>query len=158
AGHAPVVSYQYSLAVPTRQIWSGARHADAETLRAIRTHGLPLLAWAAQARGWFAGDAEAELPSAGGALPDLSDPFQSGANRRARRLCHTVAKRWGVPATTVALAWTLHQPVQAWPAVGLATEEELVASMAAATLELSADDRALLSAGDQPDHDSVDRS
>lgn len=54
AGDRPTVSYQFSLAVPRREIWPGAMHATPELRRLAQSAGAPLLAWSAQARGWFA--------------------------------------------------------------------------------------------------------
>jgi aryl-alcohol dehydrogenase-like predicted oxidoreductase len=141
AGQSPVVSYQFSLAVPQRQIWPGALHATEEILEIVRTHNLPLLAWAAQARGWFADGRPRQGPDR-----DEADLFQTAANHEARRRCQLVAARLGVSPTTIALAWTLHQPLCVWPAVGPESEQELTDSMAASRLALNDSDLAFLSA------------
>lgn len=142
AGQSPIVSYQFSLAVPRRQIWPGALHATEEILAIISRYNLPLLAWAAQARGWFAGG-----PPGLGMNGGDADPFQTAANHEVRRRCELVAARLGVGPATIALAWTLHQPLRVWPAVGPQSERELTASMAASRLALTDGDLAFLSAG-----------
>ncbi len=54
SGDVPIASYQRSLAVPAREIWPGALTIPDPWAAALHRKGVPLLAWAAQARGWFA--------------------------------------------------------------------------------------------------------
>lgn len=123
-----VASYQFSLAVPCRPIWPGALHADAPILQVLRTTGTPLLAWAAQARGWFA---------EGVGEGDVDAPFESPLNREARLRCQHLAARHNAAPATVALAWTLGLSIQVWPIVGPRTKEELVISLAGGRLRLT---------------------
>ena len=57
-----------------------------------------------------------------------------------------VAEAHGVSAAQVALAWTLSKPAVTSVIVGARTEEQLSDNLAAATLELTADDIARLDA------------
>lgn len=128
-GGCPVVaSYQFSLAVPRRLIWPGALHAEASILEVLRTTDTPLLAWAAQARGWF---------GERGGEGDADAPFETLLNREARLRCQHLAARHAVAPATVALAWTLGSSLPVWPIVGPRTEGELVISMAAGKLRLT---------------------
>ncbi|WP_327325221.1 aldo/keto reductase [Streptomyces sp. NBC_01210] len=128
AGHVPVVSYQFSLAVPSRPLWPGTLH-ECDALRAVITqHDLPLVAWAGQARGFFAGAGEPVGPG-------VSDPFDTPRNRERRRRCQAVAHDLGVRPETVALAWTLHRP-GVWPVIGARSVDEVDISMAASSLTL----------------------
>jgi aryl-alcohol dehydrogenase-like predicted oxidoreductase len=129
-GHQPVISYQRSLAVPNAPLWPGALHADAAVRDVARSRGLTLLAWAAQARGYFTG--VTELPAAGQA-----DPFDSPDNRARRERCRELARELGVRTETAALAWLLSQP-GTLPIVGPRSIAELAASLAATRLQLDA--------------------
>lgn len=130
AGHVPVVSYQHSLATPVSPLWPGTRHADEELLGLVLDRQLPFLAWAGQARGFFAGRSEPVRP--GG-----PDPFDSPVNRSRRRRCTALAADLGTTPDTVALAWSLHRS-HAWPVVGARSVAEVARSMAAAELRLDA--------------------
>ena len=127
-GHIPVASYQRSLAVPLTQLWPGARHADASVLQVAARHRLVMLAWAAQARGFFTGTTEP--PS-----PGQPDPFDSPTNRARRRRCRELASDISSRPETVALAWLLHQS-DTRPIIGPRSIAELNASLEAAHLSL----------------------
>jgi aryl-alcohol dehydrogenase-like predicted oxidoreductase len=126
-GHVPLVSYQRSLAVPAAPLWPGTFHADAALREVISSRGLTLLAWAAQARGYFAGTTE--LP-----IPGQADPFDTATNRGRRQRCRILADDLGVRPETVALAWLLHHR-DTWPIVGPRSMAELDASLVAARLQ-----------------------
>jgi len=127
-GQVPVVSYHFSLAVPARPLWPGTFHADDEVMRVVDEFRLPLLPWAAQARGFFAGLSE----PLGDGQPD---PFDTAENREKRQRCADLAKRLDCRPETVALAWTLHHD-RMWPIIGPRSVDELDVSLAAASLSL----------------------
>ncbi|MEV5778331.1 aldo/keto reductase [Streptomyces antimycoticus] len=129
-GRTPVVSYQHSLAEPSRPLWPETRDAR-EVAPVLMEFGLTLFAWAAQARGFFAGRTEPVGDQA-------ADPFGTPVNRERRERCRELAKRLGRRPETVALAWTLCA-TGAYPIVGARTLAELDASLAAATLDLDED-------------------
>lgn len=134
SGITPLMSYQFSLAVPAREIWPGALHADEQIMATRNRRGLPLLAWAAHARGFLAGRAE-EVGQDG-------DPFDTPANRAARSRCAQIAASFGAPPEAVALAWTLSNP-GIFPIIGPRSTAELLSSLAAVRLpldELTADE------------------
>lgn len=139
-GHVPVVSYQRSLAVPTTPLWPGTRHADASLLRVAARHGLPVLAWAAQARGFFTGTTEPPCPG-------QPDPFDSTANRARRQRCRHLARKAGTRPETVALAWLLHQP-DTYPIIGPRSIAELDASLEATQLHYDSATLRWLAEGD----------
>jgi aryl-alcohol dehydrogenase-like predicted oxidoreductase len=127
SGITPLLSYQFSLAVPAREIWPGALHADEQIMAAKTRHRLPLLAWAAHARGFLAGRTEPD---------DLDDdPFDTPANRAARSRCAQVAASLDAPPEAVALAWTLSNP-GIFPIIGPRSTAELQVSLAAVRLTL----------------------
>ncbi len=135
AGHRPTVSYQFSLAVPRGEIWPGAMHATPDLRRLAQSAGVPLLAWSAQARGWF---------TRGTGAAEADDPFDTPTNRLLRRRCRAISAERGSNPATVALAWTLHQQPATWPIVGPANLAEQRASLAAAGLTLSPDEMRFL--------------
>lgn len=126
-GITPLLSYQFSLAVPMREIWPGALHADEQIMAARARHGLPLIAWAAHARGFLAESTEA--------VGQDSDPFDTPANRAARSRCAQIAAALGAPPEAVALAWTLSHP-GIFPIIGPRSTAELRSSLAAVRLPL----------------------
>lgn len=126
-GITPLLSYQFSLAVPAREIWPGALHADEHIMAARDRRGLPLLAWAAHARGFLAGRIEA--------VGQDRNPFDTSANRAARAQCAQVAASLGAPCEAVALAWTLSNP-GVFPIIGPRSTAELRSSLAALRLQL----------------------
>lgn len=127
SGIAPLLSYQFSLAIPSRDIWPGALHADEQIMAARDRRGLPLLAWAAHARGFLAGRTEA--------VGQDGDPFDTPANRAARSRCSQIAAPLGVSPEAVALAWTLSNP-GIFPVIGPRSASELCSSLAALRLPL----------------------
>jgi aryl-alcohol dehydrogenase-like predicted oxidoreductase len=132
-GHVPVVSYQLSLATAARPLWPGTLAADRPLLELVNRHRLPLLAWAGQARGFFAGTKE---PLGDG----FADPFDTPANRLRRRRCRELAGRIGSRPESVALAWTLHIP-GTWPVIGARSTHEVDVSLDAVSLRF--DERTL---------------
>lgn len=132
----PVVSYQFSLAVPHQALWPGAQHADAAILDVVRRFQLPLLGWAGQARGYFTGHTDW--------APAESDPFDTPANAARRERCRRAAAEFGTTPESVALAWSLQQP-GIWPIIGPRSLSELRTSMAAAQLDLPGELAAWLS-------------
>lgn len=127
AGTVPIGSYQYSLAMPRRPIWPDTFHASDEIRECLQRRRAWLLAWAAQARGWFASESTGD------------NAFDTPSNRLVKKRCQQRAKTLGCAPATVALAWTLHQP-RVLTTVGPQTHAELVASMAAADIALTTDD------------------
>ncbi len=136
AGHSPVVSYQRSLAVPSYEIWPGAMAITNAWATKLTDRRVPLLAWAAQARGWFARPADDDSPVA-------AEPFATARNRQLRDLAVEIGLGHGVPATVVALAWLLQQQC-VWPIAGPATDTELVEPLQATIADLNATEMAAL--------------
>jgi aryl-alcohol dehydrogenase-like predicted oxidoreductase len=141
-GERPPVSYQFSLAVPARPLWPGARHASTGILDLVKAERLQLHAWSAQARGWFALPAGPPVSA-----PDGPAAFDTAANREARVRCRALAADHGVAPATVALAWTLAQDdLNVHPIIGPECHAELAESLAAEHLKLTAREVAWLSA------------
>ncbi|NEB03538.1 aldo/keto reductase [Streptomyces sp. SID13726] len=130
-GHTPVASYQFSLAEPDLALLGGSLHADTAVLDVVRAHRLPLLAWSAQARGYFAHSEPREVNG-------RPDPYDTEDNRARRLRCRELAGQLGTRAETVALAWTL-QHTQVWPSIGSRTTDQIDRSLEARSLRLTDD-------------------
>lgn len=128
-----VLSNQLSLAEMLDPVWDGCLRADPAWHARTKT---PLLAWSAQARGFFAGRAEDE---------ELRLSWLSPANLERRRRAEALAGELGLPAVAVALAWVLAQPFPALPVVGPRSPAELDACLATAGVALSSEQVAWLS-------------
>ena len=140
-------STHLSLATQNAQQWPGALSATDPATRGWheRTQ-MPLLAWSAQASGFFTGrfarDRDAD--------PAIAEVYFSEDNWERLDRARTVADRLGSTANEVALAWVLAQrfPVQAL--IGPRSVEELRSSVGATELELTAEDVAWLNL-EEPD-------
>jgi aryl-alcohol dehydrogenase-like predicted oxidoreductase len=109
-------------------VWDGCLRADTRWHEATQT---PLLAWSAQARGFFAGRADdAEMRASWTSPPNVE------RRRRAREL----AGRYGVAPVSLALAWVLARPFPVHAVVGPRDRYELDECLAALGLLLSADE------------------
>ncbi|MFG2965378.1 aldo/keto reductase [Streptomyces sp. NPDC048288] len=128
-GHIPVASYQFSLAEPDPVLLGGSLHADPAVLDVVRAHRLPLLAWSAQARGYFA---RGEPREADG----RPDPYDTEDNRARRDRCRELAGQLGTRPETVALAWTLGQ-TSVWPSIGPRTTDQIDRALQARRLRLT---------------------
>ncbi|MFI9833576.1 aldo/keto reductase [Streptomyces sp. NPDC051913] len=128
-GHDAVASYQFSLAEPEPALLGGSLHVDPAVLDVVRAHRLPLLAWSAQARGYFARTGTRETNG-------RPDPYDTEDNRARRRRCRELAAELGTRPETVALAWTLHQS-QVWPSIGPRTTDQIDRSLQARGLRLT---------------------
>jgi len=111
-----------SLAVQNEPPWAGCLSATGAESRAWHERtGMPLLAWSAQAGGWFAGAA--------------SPVYDNAANRERRARAEQLGD-----ANAVALAWVLAQPFPTIAIIGPHSLEHLHASLEAVAVALSADE------------------
>ena len=117
-----------SLAVQNEAPWPGCLSAaDAES-RAWHTRtGMLLLAWSAQAGGFFAG-----------AAGDASRVYMSDANLERRARAEQLGRGAGRAANAVALAWVLAQPFPTVAVIGPHSVEHLRASLDGLDVELTA--------------------
>jgi aryl-alcohol dehydrogenase-like predicted oxidoreductase len=99
---------------------------DAESRAWHERTGMPLLAWSAQAAGFFAG------------VPALV--YDNAANRERRARAERLGRERGASANAVALAWVFAQPFPTVAVVGPHSVEHLHASLEALEVELSADE------------------
>jgi 1-deoxyxylulose-5-phosphate synthase len=107
-----ISSQHLSLAAQNEEHWPDTRSAGDPEIAAwhARTQ-TPLLAWSAQARGYFAGRTDAEVRRV----------YDNAANRERRRRAQAAGRRIGRAPQQVALAWVLHQPYPVYAAFGART-------------------------------------
>lgn len=117
-----ISSQHLSLAPQNEEHWPDTRSANDAAIHDwhVRTQ-TPLLAWSAQARGYFAGRDDAEVRRV----------YDSPESRERRRRAQHVGRRLGRPAAQVALAWVLHQPYPVYAAFGARTVDQLREAMGA---------------------------
>jgi aryl-alcohol dehydrogenase-like predicted oxidoreductase len=117
-----------SLATQNEEHWDDTRSArDPEIFAWHERGGMPLFAWSAQARGFFAGhDSES-----------VARVYDNADNRERRRRCSELAARLGCTAGQVALAWVLRQPFPVYAVIGARTVGQLREAVGALEIELS---------------------
>jgi len=128
-----VLSNHLSLARLVSAPWPGCTASwEPEQREYLRARQLPLIAWSAGARGFFA---------RGGRAPDPSDParlaWESADNHERRRRAEALARERGVTPTAVSLAYVLGQAFPTLAVIGPKTRGHLAHSFAALALELS---------------------
>jgi 1-deoxyxylulose-5-phosphate synthase len=130
-------STHLSLATQNEEHWDGTLSACEPGIHDwhARTQ-MPLFAWSAQARGFFAGH-ESE---------SVDRVYDNEPNRERRRRAHALAQRLGCTANQVALAWVLAQPFPVHAVVGVRTVAQLQEAIGALDVELSEEDLARLTA------------
>ncbi len=90
---------------------------------------MPLLAWSAQAGGFFTGRYSPEA--------DIVRVYHSDANFERKRRAQELAVAKGTTANDVALAWVLQQPFPTYAIIGPRTVEEVRTSVAALDVALT---------------------
>ena len=156
-GLAPfaAVSNNFSLARMVQPVWPGCIAASTADWRAwLEAEQLPLFPWSSQARGFFTprfdavrADTRSEVAAHFGNQPSddemrrcwfAEDNFQ----RRTRAV--ELAERRGVAPINIALAYVLNQPFPCFALIGPRTMAETRSSLAALSIELSAEELAWL--------------
>ncbi len=125
-----------SLAVPARPPYPGAVSAcDPDSRSWYSRRQLAVLAWSAQAGGFFVDPAAGAVPEA---VP--AAVYAGGGNAERRRRAQELAGRKGCEANAIALAWVLHQPFPTFATIGPRTVGELRSSLLALDVDLSHDE------------------
>jgi aryl-alcohol dehydrogenase-like predicted oxidoreductase len=130
-----------------------AREAEYELIPAAVDQGLGVLVWSPLAGGLLSGKYRRDAqPDEGRQLTDWDEPpvrDQDGLYDIVDALVE-IGEAHGVSAARVALAYTLGRPGVTSLVIGARREEQLIDNLAAADLELSADERARLDALSAP--------
>jgi aryl-alcohol dehydrogenase-like predicted oxidoreductase len=137
-------STHLSLAKQYAEPWPGTLSATAPAIRDWheRTQ-MPLLAWSAQAAGFFTGRFARDRA----ADPVIESVYFSADNWERFDRAQALADRLGSTANEVALAWVLAQPFPVQALIGPHSVDQLRGSLGATALELSDDDVAWLNLG-----------
>jgi aryl-alcohol dehydrogenase-like predicted oxidoreductase len=123
-------SPQLSLARQNEEHWPGTMAATDEVRAWHARTQMPMFAWSAQARGFFAGhDSESAVRV-----------YDNEENRERRRRASSLASRLGCTANQVALAWVLAQPYPVYAVIGPRTVEQLHEAVGALELSLADDE------------------
>jgi aryl-alcohol dehydrogenase-like predicted oxidoreductase len=124
-----VVSNQLSLARMVREPWPGCLDCGGSEWRAWLTERqMPVLAWSAQARGFFRPRARLER---------LVESWHADDNFERRRRVTELALERGVAPNSIALAYVLAQPFPTFALIGPKTLDETRSSLEALTVRLS---------------------
>ena len=141
----PITALQTEYSLWTRDI-------EAEILPTIRELGIGLVPYSPLGRGFLTGTITSADSSGRRRLPPESTPGSSGMRCRPTwRWCEQVraiADRKGITAGQLALAWVLAQGDDVVPIPGTKRVAYLEENVAAAAVELTADDLAELAQGD----------
>ena len=130
----------WGLAVPDAAAATaqGYQHYYEGEYEALHAGGLPILAYAAQSGGYFTKRAN------GADLGALADRYANPANDRRLAVAQELAAVHGASLNAVVLAYLINQPNQTIPIFGGSSPEQVVDSVKAAALVLSADELARL--------------
>ncbi len=127
---------------------SGMLAMDADMLAFHRETGIPVVAYAAQAGGFFSGRyGPGADPAAEGVRRRVVTCYGREGNYRRLAAAESLAASGGLTANRVALAWLLHRPVAVCALVGCRTVRQLDDTLAAAELRLSQAELAALPPG-----------
>jgi aryl-alcohol dehydrogenase-like predicted oxidoreductase len=131
-----------------------ARDAEYELVPAGLDQGVGILVWSPLAGGLMSGKYRrgVEAPEGSRQLTDWKEPpvRDQEATYDVVEVLVEIASAHGVSAAQVALAWLLQRPGVASVIVGARTDDQLADNLAAANLELGADDVARLDEVSQP--------
>jgi len=119
-------SIHLSLAEPGEQIWPGCLNMDGEAREFFEGGLMPLLAWSAQARGFFS-----DKYRDGSGLPgELSRVYGAPGNLARAARARELAARTGSTANRVSLAWVLARRYPVSAVIGPRNNSQLEDSLA----------------------------
>ncbi len=133
-----VLNNNLSLAVMEKPIWDGCITSNTpEMLLFLRDNSVAHFSWSSQARGYFLPEElRNRLPADIG--PDVC--YGSKANEKRRALAEAMAKKQGVSTHNIATAWVLAQSFPSFAIIGPRSPGEIVSTLPALGLSLSAAD------------------
>lgn len=125
------------------------RDIEQETIPCYQHYGIGLTVWSPLASGFLSGRYTREKPKGDGEgrLAHFNiTPFDEETGYAVIDVVIRIAKKHGVPAAAVSLAWTMGRPAVSSVILGITSEKQLQENIAAAALELDAEDLAALEA------------
>jgi predicted dehydrogenase/aryl-alcohol dehydrogenase-like predicted oxidoreductase len=136
-----LLSNHFGLAEALDVPWAGCVHAtDAASKAWLAERRIPLFPWSSQARGFFTGRAAPEDRSDA----ELVRCYYSDENFERLERARTLARRFDVAPTAIALAYVLAQPFPTFPLFGPRSIAEMRSSMQGLSVELDAEQVAWL--------------
>lgn len=141
------LSNHHSLARMVEPLHPGCLAVDEDDIRWSQKHGLALLPWSSQARGFFSDTDPDQLD------PKMRRCWYSPANLARRRRAEALARTRGVPTINIALAYVLAQP-NMFPLIGPRDHTEATIALQALDVELDGHTRQWLLDGDNPPNDA----
>jgi len=120
----------------------GAYYEDG--FQAVHESGLTIVPYSGQSRGYFT---KVDASGEASLRDDIKAMYLNDANRARLKAVQTVAKRHGVSINEVVVAYLTSQPLQTIPIIGASKPEQLVESVKAVKLKLSATELTELRAG-----------
>jgi aryl-alcohol dehydrogenase-like predicted oxidoreductase len=137
----------WSLAVPNLEALEDPTMVvmDTQMLEFHRNTGLTILAYSAQAHGFFA-----KASSNPEALPaPLRKLYWNAENRARLHRLQVVAQEASLPLSAIALAYLTNQPLATFPIFGCTTGDQLLKNMEAGDVELNAETLRYLETGEK---------
>jgi aryl-alcohol dehydrogenase-like predicted oxidoreductase len=133
------LSNQLSLARMVATQWAGSLSSgDAASRKWLKKTQTPVFAWSSQARGLFSD--RIRRP----ADPEFVRCWTSEDNTQRRDRAMTLAAKKGVSATSIAVAYVLHQPFPTFAVIGPRTIAQMISSCEALNVELTLQEMAWL--------------
>ncbi len=137
------VSNHFSLAPLAQPIGMGCLGANDEASIAWFTdRQMPLVAWSAQARGFF------DRPDALLANRDFLPIWNNAENRALKKRVESLAAELDVTAGAVGIAWMLQRPFPCLPLIGASSSRQLHETLAALSIRLSSSQMSWLEHGE----------
>lgn len=134
----------WSLGVPNEDMWPDCVYVD-DDVRAWHTaNQMPLIAWSAQASGFFSG----RYSPGHNTSADVARVYYNDENFARLSRAQALAQRRGMASNEIALAYVLHQHCPTVALFSARTLEQLHKTLSAADLELSADETRFLEYGE----------
>ncbi|SEO53203.1 aldo/keto reductase [Paenibacillus sp. OV219] len=127
-------STNLALATANEPRWAGCVSADKQTCQWHEQYQIPLLSWSSQAGGFFTGLFSPEDRS----NEEMVRVYYNGDNWRRYERAKELAERKGVTALQIALSFVLNRPFPTGAIIGPRNEAELMDSVKAMEIELTA--------------------
>ncbi|MCQ9211764.1 MULTISPECIES: aldo/keto reductase [unclassified Streptococcus] len=136
-----------SLAAVNCQRWENTVTADQEMLEWHKVNQFPLIAWSAQAEGFF-GHRFKKEDAADPTLKEFVDVYFNELNWKRLAVCDRLAQEKGVKPIQISLAYVLHQPFPVFATIGPEEEWQLQDSLDALDIHLSDEEMESLRKGE----------
>jgi predicted dehydrogenase/aryl-alcohol dehydrogenase-like predicted oxidoreductase len=135
-----ILNNNLSLARMVDPVWAGCLHvSDPESRQWLADNKVVHFSWSSQARGFFTERTEKELKEPG-FDKELRRCWLSADNLARRERAVALARRKGVLPINIAAAYVLDQPFESYALIGPESIEEMVTSLPAMDIHLSAEE------------------